>query len=258
MEMIKSLKIEWVVFWAVTSIVLHPAWASAEKMTTQKSVRAISTVQAYDDLLQKMVSDGLIDYARAKKHRRAIRLYIDILKNRLDKNQTGRHAFVDFINLYNALTIDLIAKHYPDLASIRDLRAPWDTALIQIGKENLTLNDIEHKKLRKIFKDYRIHFVLVCASLGCPDLRNRSYTYKNIEAELEEETARYLNSPKGSQIKGNQLAISKLFNWYKKDFTPDVKTVLDKYLKDKNKKRLLSTRFGFLDYSWKLNDQKKD
>lgn len=215
-----------------------------------------------NDLLERGVKDGLVDYALFKENKKAVKAYVAILASNLSKQEQNKKAFVDWINLYNLLTIELIVEHYPNLRSIRDLKKPWGTPVITISNTALTLDDIEHKKLRGVFKDYRVHFVLVCASLGCPDLRDSLYTYQDIEKELEQETKKYLNSPKGTELQGKRLAISKLFSWYKKDFTPNVKDVLKKYLTNKDKLKALDSYFNnylpysYLDYSWSLNELK--
>ena len=68
-----------------------------------------------------------------------------------------------WINLYNALTVKVILTHYP-VESIRDIDispglfsdGPWDKKLIEIDGEMLSLNDIEHRILRPIWRDPRI------------------------------------------------------------------------------------------------------
>ena len=88
-----------------------------------------------------------------------------------------------WINLYNALTVQVILDHYP-VKSIKDIdispglfsNGPWDAKLLAIEGEKVSLNDIEHRILRPIFKDRRLHYALNCASLGCPNLQPKAYT----------------------------------------------------------------------------------
>ena len=97
-----------------------------------------------------------------------------------------------WINLYNALTVQVILDHYP-VKSIRDIdispglfsNGPWDAKLLAIEGEKVSLNDIEHRILRPIFKDSRLHYALNCASLGCPNLQPKAYTVANTEELLE-------------------------------------------------------------------------
>ena len=73
-----------------------------------------------------------------------------------------------WINTYNSLTIHVVLNAYP-IDSIKDIDGGnvWDTQRFQVGTEMLTLNEIEHGKL-KAFNDPRTHAALNCASIGCP------------------------------------------------------------------------------------------
>src|SRR5262245_26932648 len=84
-------------------------------------------------------------------------------------NQQEQQAY--WINLYNALTVSVILAHYP-VASIRDIRlsglfstGPWQAKLVIIEGEKVSLDDIEHRILRPIWQDNRLHYALNCASL---------------------------------------------------------------------------------------------
>lgn len=239
-------------------LLLGPGLLAGEGLDVKKKSAEVTL----NILLKQGVTNGLVDYALFKKNTESIDAYIEFLKAKLSADQKSKKAYVDWINLYNVLTLKLIADQYPHLKSIKDLKKPWDSPVVTINKKSFTLNDIEHKTLRAWFDDYRVHFVLVCASLGCPDLRTSLYTYDNIEAELEYETKKYLNSSKGTKLKGDKLLISRLFKWYGDDFTPDIKSVLKTYLTDSKKIKALKNSpglFGYshLSYSWDLNDLKK-
>ena len=108
-----------------------------------------------------------------------------------------------WINLYNALTVDLVLAHYP-VKSIREIgggwwvRGPWDDAIAKVAGRALSLNDIEHGVLRPIWRDPRIHYAVNCASIGCPNLAGRAYTRENLEGLLEEGARAYVNHPRGA------------------------------------------------------------
>ena len=107
-----------------------------------------------------------------------------------------------WINLYNAFTVHLILEHYPQ-DSIVDIRygffdfGPWDEKLLQIEDEEVSLNDIEHRILRPIWKDPRLHYALNCASLGCPNLQPESFYPGNVESLLNSRARDYINHPRG-------------------------------------------------------------
>ncbi|MFP3982997.1 MAG: DUF547 domain-containing protein [Desulfurivibrionaceae bacterium] len=130
-----------------------------------------------------------------------------------------------WINLYNALTVKVILDHYP-VESIRDINispgffssGPWDAKLLNIDGEKLSLNDIEHRILRPIFKDNRIHYAVNCASLGCPELQPVAFTAANTEELLEKGARTYINSPRGARMEKRRLHVSSIYKWFQVDF----------------------------------------
>lgn len=145
----------------------------------------LTTHQLWDGLLQKNVSNyGVVDYKQFKKDYKKLRDYIEKLSLiRADNNFMARsksEKLAYWINAYNALTIDLILRHYP-VKSIKDINNPWKQRLWTLGGTPIDLDEIEHQILRKM-NEPRIHFAIVCASVSCPKLQNQAYTASNIEA----------------------------------------------------------------------------
>ncbi len=168
-----------------------------------------------------------------------------------------------WINLYNALTVNQVLAHYP-LKSIRDISSglfgggPWDEALVTIEGEEVSLNDIEHRILRPIWKDPRIHYAVNCASVGCPNLLRSAFTAGTTEAMLEEAAKAYVNSPRGARVDGAGLTVSSIYVWFQDDFggtDASVITHLRRYA-DGPLKKTLAGRDTIDDhaYDWSLNE----
>lgn len=220
--------------------------------------------QKWDHLLGKFVSpEGRVDYKSFKAKEILLDSYLSLLaKNSPDeKSWTRIEQLAYWINAYNAFTIKLVLKYYP-IKSIKDIggviqipmiNTPWDVRFIQIGEERLTLNDIEHQKIRKVFHEPRIHFCIVCASKSCPPLRNEAYQPDSLELQLEDQAKRFLTDSFRNHISQNSLQLSKIFDWYSDDF-PKGKyfyTFLNRYLVQKIEN---STKIVYLDYDWSLNE----
>jgi len=131
-----------------------------------------------------------------------------------------------WINLYNALTVKVVLDHYP-VASIREISispgffsvGPWKKKLVRVEGEELSLDDIEHRILRPIWKDPRIHYAVNCAAIGCPNLMQRAYTAANAEAALERGARDYVNHPRGARLEGgSRLVVSSIYEWFQEDF----------------------------------------
>jgi hypothetical protein len=133
-----------------------------------------------------------------------------------------------WIDLYNALTIDVVIKHWP-VASIRDIRispgwfssGPWGRKLIRIENEEVSLDDIEHRILRPLWSDPRVHYAVNCASLGCPNLPARAVTAANLETVLAHGAREFVNHPRGARVENGRLRVSSIYEWFKADFGGD-------------------------------------
>jgi hypothetical protein len=171
-----------------------------------------------------------------------------------------------WIDLYNELTVKFVLDHYP-MPSINDGSAitklfstsPWARKLIKVEGEELTLDDIEHRILRPIWRDPRIHYALNCASMGCPNLQPMAYTAANTEQLLDTGARQYINSPRGVTVRDGKLIVSSIYVWYQADFGGTDAGVID-HLKHYANPDLLR-QLGTVDhisqnhYDWALNEQ---
>ena len=170
-----------------------------------------------------------------------------------------------WINLYNALTVQVILNHYP-VKSIMDIdispgffsNGPWGAKLLRIEGEKLSLNDIEHRILRPIFKDNRVHYGLNCASLGCPNLQPQAFTAENMAALLDQSATAYVNHVRGAQLLDGKLRVSSIYKWFQADFGGSDQQVvrhLRRYAKGDlaQKLKTYQGRLRF-DYNWNLNE----
>lgn len=130
------------------------------------------------------------------------------------------------INAYNAFTVELILTKYPDLDSIKDLggflSTPWKPKWIDLLGEQVSLDGIEHERLRARgrYDDPRIHFAVNCASIGCPMLREEAFVAERLDAQLDEQATRFLSDRTRNRYDtaSGRLQVSKIFDWYGEDF----------------------------------------
>jgi hypothetical protein len=216
----------------------------------------------WGELLQRHVKGGAVDYSGIQKEENTLDRYLEILAavkpNALDDKE--RMAF--YINLYNAWTVKLILGKYPDVKSIKELgtlfASPWKKKIVRVDGKVITLDDVEHNILRPVFKDPRVHFAVNCASKGCPPLRPEPYSGGTLDAQLDDASISFLNDPERNRLEGNVLHVSKIFKWFKGDFTEGVPAFFRKYAKG-DLLRMLTEKKGdikvkHLDYDWSLND----
>lgn len=223
--------------------------------------------QLWGNFLVKYLSHNIekniheFDYKNvAVKDKEQLTQYLMYLKEIDPRKYSMDEQLAFWANLYNALTIDIVLKNYP-IESIKDIgdgfTGPWNKKLITISGMNLTLNNIEHGILRGIWKDNRIHYIINCASIGCPDLPLLPLSGQNIEQQLEFGAARYINQSKGTHFMGNQLVVSNIYHSFSVDFG-DTDQALLEHLKEYAKPALRAKLENFkgeidFEYNWKLN-----
>ena len=182
-----------------------------------------------------------------------------------DYNRAEQFAY--WTNLYNALTVSVVLTHYP-VATIRDINVspglfadgPWDRPLVTVAGESLTLNDIEHRILRPIWRDPRIHYAVNCASVGCPNLLPVPFTGKTVEVLLERAARAYVNTPRGVRVGDKGLVVSSIYVWFQEDFGNDEDVIahLTRYAEpDLAAKIAEAGRLADHDYDWSLNDRRR-
>jgi len=208
---------------------------------------------------------GRLAYGKVTSADRALLgSYLTQLQRTVISDYSRSEQLAYWINLYNATTVKVILDHYP-VDSITDIdispgffsNGPWDAKLVKVEGEDLSLNDIEHRILRPIWRDPRIHYSVNCASMGCPDLLDQPYTGATAEAQLEAAARRFVNHPRGARFDGDRLVVSKIYDWYQVDFGDSDAGVVQHlrlYAEGELSKRLASWKSGLgSDYDWRLN-----
>lgn len=201
----------------------------------------------------------------SKAHREALDSYLAELQEAPISTFNRNEQKAYWINLYNAMTVAVVLRAYP-IGSILDIRlsnglagsGPWDAKIMRVEGIELSLNDIEHRILRRHWKDNRIHFALNCASLGCPNLASLPFNASNSEALLNRGASEFIQSKRGVSIDGGTLVLSSIFDWYKEDFgsgNDQVIAFISRYADPMQRSKLRNFKGNPKhQYDWKLND----
>lgn len=241
--------------------------------------------KAWGALLKKhvvVVSPGKasqVDYAGLAKNRAALKAYLASVSAVSEKEfdawpQPRRMAFL--INAYNAFTVEKILTRYPNLQSIWDFGKlfgnPFKDEFFMLFGRRSSLDAIEHDRLRKpgAYDDPRVHFALNCAAVGCPMLREEAYVDERLEAQLEQQAERFLSDATRNRFADGRLEVSKIFDWFKDDWSrgfrgiPSREQYLARYArllaKDPGHRALIEegrAPLVFLEYDWTLNDLRR-
>ncbi len=234
------------------TLLLHAS--HAQKVPIKQSGDPPPSHDLWDSLLSVHVSEnGMVDYTGFQKDRKSLEAYLLQLSQRTPGEHWGQQELLAyFINLYNAGTVLLILEHFP-LGSIREINRPWGKKFLRMGEEMVSLSDIEHGILREMGEP-RIHFAINCASFSCPKLQPFAFTADALDSQLEQATRDFMNDPERNTTHGQEIALSRIFKWYRRDFTVGGTSLiqyLNQYLEEAIPEK---TPIRFRPYDWSLND----
>jgi len=206
-----------------------------------------------DAFFKKNVKNGLVDYEGAKEGQAFDKLINQVARlDPSDWSPETRKAFL--INAYNLLVIKGVTDVYP-IASVNDVAGFFDRKRHLVAGKSITLNELEKQYLLKVYKDPRLHFVLVCGALGCPPLIAEAYLPARLDQQLEQQTRIALNNPYFIRINDSSetAALSQIFNWYGADFGGNenaIRTFINRYRETHIPDSYNTT---FYTYDWSLN-----
>lgn len=200
------------------------------------SLAAAADHAPFDALLGRyvMVSPDGVNRVRygawraAEADREALDAYVASLERERPSRLPRDEAFVYWVNLYNAVTLQIVLENYP-VSSIRDIRSrtldprgligPWRTPRVTVEGRRLTLDQIEHAILRPTFGDSRVHYAVNCASIGCPNLQPRAWRASSLDADLDAAARAFVNHSRGVRVDAQgRVWVSSIYRWFASDF----------------------------------------
>jgi len=239
---------------------------------------------AWDALLKRHVvlnaagTASRVSYAGFQREHAALTEYLHALsavKAPEYARWTQAQQLAFLINAYNAFTVELILTRYPKLDSIKYLgglfSSPWRQHFFTLLGQPASLDGIEHERIRApgVFHEPRVHAAVVCASIGCPMLRQEAYVADRLGAQLEDAMRRFLSDRSRNRFdaRNGTLYVSRIFDWYGADFThgfhgfDSLEATFAHYADaltdtpaDTARVRQGGYDIEYLDYDWKLND----
>lgn len=197
---------------------------------------------SFEELLNAYVTpDGQVDYARWREHPESVAQldsYLAAVSNFSPDTAPARFSgrndeLAYWMYGYNAYVIKAVLDHWP-ISSVTDVKAPLEAVRglgffyqlrFSFGGEFLSLLSVENDKVRKQFRDPRIHFILNCASESCPVARPGLSIGDELDRSLSLAAGEFINDPANVAVDHDNRVIylSKIFKWYEDDFVNDVR-----------------------------------
>ena len=208
-----------------------------------------------DAFLAKYVSGGNVAYKKVQQDPAMINnLYTLIGEVDLSAaSDNEKKAF--YINAYNLIVIQQITAYYP-MKSALDKNGFFDRQKHKVAGEMLTLDQIEKGKVILKYRDPRVHFAFSCAARGCPPLANFAYRPERIDDQLERATGHSLKDFRFIRfdLDNRTVLLSKIFDWYERDFTAEGLTVVEYINQYRDKEIPRGFKIEYYAYDWSLNE----
>lgn len=196
--------------------------------------------------------------------RAALAAHLDAL-DAVEVDRLARQEQMAFwINLYNARTVALVVERYP-IKSIKQIRigtgplaaTAWSAKLATVHGVALSLDDVEHRILRPLWGDARVHYALNCASVGCPNLLPEAFARTDLDATLDRAARGFVNDRRGVEMVGGGVVVSSIYSWFAPDFGGTEEAVLAhirRYAEPPLRDKLHGASIVDDRYDWSLND----
>jgi Protein of unknown function, DUF547 len=205
-----------------------------------------------------------VNYKALKGKAAALKAALAQMQKANPSSFSKAEAMAFWINLYNAKTLDVVLDRYP-VASIKKINlgggglfgsGPWSAKILNVEGQELSLDDVEHRILRPLFKDPMVHYALNCASYSCPNLSASAFTAKNTASQMEASASAYINHPRGVSVDGTAITASRIYSWYGADFggKRKLKAHWMKFAAPDKAAAINSALAVSFGYDWKLND----
>ncbi len=227
--------------------------------------------QLWNHLLQTYVADGLIDYDGLKRNHLFKTYLAQVASAQPEKLPDDQHRLAFLCNAYNAFVINGVLVHKIDsgVLDYKNIQGKgfFDVSEHILAGKTVDLNTLEHKLIRPVYQEPRVHMALVCAAKSCPTIRPEAFFGDRLDSQLEDQARAFANNQTyvHYDAKENSVYLSPILKWYEEDFG-DQSGVLDFLLSrvdsPKTTAGLQAAREGqgkivYNEYDWSLNTQGK-
>lgn len=228
-------------------------------LASMGQISYIDVQKSIDHLLSSFVENGKVDYKTVHSVRSDLNRLVGEIEHLPMTSITAEQEKAFLINAYNIFVIKQVIDNYP-IASPQEVGNFFTKKKFSLSdSKNLSLNDLEKNILFSKYPDPRLHFALVCAAEGCPKLRSEAYRSEKLEQQLEAQSRSTLQNSYFLEYHNatNSLKISKLIDWYSKDFGASTQDRIEFINQYSPQKIPVDAKFEFNEYDWALNGKDK-
>ncbi len=209
--------------------------------------------ESADNFFATYVENGLVKYQDIKENTANLDRLVTQIEDYLVAGKLPNEQKAFYTNTYNILVIKQIIDNYPIKGPLK-INGFFNATTFNVAGREVTLDELEKEILLPAFPDPRLHFVLVCAAIGCPPIANYAFSPTNMDSLIEVKTREILNINWYVRVYKNHAQLSKVFDWYGDDFvndSTDIKSFVNRY---RDIKIPESHEISTYEYDWLLND----
>ncbi len=218
----------------------------------------------YDQLLQKHVKGGLIDYSSLHHDTRLLKQAVNEIKHiSPDRISTAEAQLSFWINSYNLLVVQNVVDHYP-LSSINDLPETARLREFVVGGKAYSLENIENWEIRPRLTGTNVKalFTICSGARGYPRIGYHALDPTHFQDEIRTATEAFVNNPENVFYDSNTSAfyLSLFFKWNENLLVTDYDSTFsfaNDYLNADLRLDLQSNKIKktyLPSFDWRLND----
>ncbi len=211
-----------------------------------------------DVFMSMNVENGLVKYNSIAENTSQLDDLVNLITSIKAKDVIEKNYQKSFlINAYNILVIKGLIDNSPT-KSPTEITGFFDRKKYRVADYGeVTLNQLENELIRKVYRDPRVHFVLVCGAISCPPIIDKAYLPSILETQLTTQTKLAINNSEFIKVKENEVLISEIFKWYNEDFVTKNQTTLDYINQYRTTKISEGLKLGYYPYNWSINSFSK-
>jgi hypothetical protein len=227
-------------------------------MSTHEALNGQSVIHKIEDhwdgLLEGHLSEGRLNYSTLSQSD-TVQILKDLIRKVEIERLTIEEAEAFYLNAYNIFVISSVLDVYP-INSVKEIPQFFEKRVHTIGNRSMSLNEIEEAVLGVGGDDARIHFALVCGSMGCPREMNMAFKASTLSDQLQYLTEKALSNKQFVKINAlkRSIEVSQIFQWYRDDFVSETSSVLDFIKKFSSLTFPEGYELDYYQYDWTLND----
>ena len=197
-------------------------------VVTQPSAQAPERRDAYDEILDLNVRDGMVYYRALKGSRGRLDTFVNALAGRSIDAATRNEQIAFWLNAYNAIVLQTVVDNYPiplrsrdyPAGSIRQVPGAFERLTHRVAGRTVTLDQIEQTILAG-YDDPRLFFALGRGAMGSGRLHSAAYTAATLEQQLTEVATECVTRVQCVDVDRLEsvVKVSAIFSWREKEFT---------------------------------------